>query len=439
MFAQNTDTTPCRANRDDAMAVLRRLRDGGHIAYFAGGCVRDLLLKREPKDWDIATDAPPSRVRELFPRSQAVGAAFGVILVRQRRSQIEVATFRSDGRYVDGRHPEDVTFTNPEADARRRDFTINGLFLDPVNDQVIDYVGGQADLQARLIRAIGDARHRFDEDYLRMLRAVRFAARLGFAIEPGTANAIVTHSPLLTRISPERVAEELRAMLPPQTRLAAWRLLHLLGLLPVIFRFVDVPPGEPDESCAVDGLFAQLPTDAAIPFPLALATAAVQWLWWASPAGSDLRNCFDHAVAAALVRAVRKSLRLSNEECDAMGRTLEGLQPLLADRLPGVATLKRFLARPAADLSRQLLAALAGARLIDETRANWLKESLSSLDTTDYAPVPLITGDDLTQAGLRPGPHFRSMLDAAYDAQLEGRATTREDALRVARDVLEKK
>ena len=228
-------------------------------------------------------------------------------------------------------------------------------------------------------------------------------------------------------------------MLPPPTRLAAWRLLHLLGLLPVIFRFVDVPPGEPDESRSIDRLFGQLSPDAAIPFPLALATAAVQWLWWASPAGSDLRTCFDHPVATGLVRAVRKSLRLSNDECDAMGRTLEGLQPLLADQPPGVATLKRFLARPAADLSRRLLSALAAAQLIDRTRASTLEESLSSLERTEFAPVPLISGDDLTAAGMRPGPQFRPMLDAAYDAQLEGRATTREDALRVARDVLDRR
>src|SRR5882724_7855964 len=204
-----------RSTREDALVVLKRLREAGHVAYFAGGCVRDLLLGAEPKDFDVATDAPPSRVQELFRNTQAVGAAFGVILVRQGGSQIEVATFRADAGYDDGRHPSKVRFTTAEEDARRRDFTINGLFLDPVGGQVIDYVRGQDDLRAGVIRAIGNATERFEEDSLRLLRAVRFAARLGFEIEPGTAAAIKAHAPQLKRISPERIADELRVMLTP--------------------------------------------------------------------------------------------------------------------------------------------------------------------------------------------------------------------------------
>src|SRR5688572_18826647 len=177
------DDSPRSATREDALAVVRRLRDAGHVAYFAGGCVRDQLLGLEPKDYDVATDAPPDRVRQLFSNTQAVGAAFGVILVRHRKSQTEVATFRTDLKYVDGRRPEGVVFTTAEEDARRRDFTINGMFYDPVEDKVIDYVEGQADLQNRVLRAIGDPEHRIDEDRLRMLRAVRFAARFGLTID----------------------------------------------------------------------------------------------------------------------------------------------------------------------------------------------------------------------------------------------------------------
>src|SRR5688500_12446804 len=169
------DDPPRKASREDALAVVRRLRDAGHVAYFAGGCVRDMLLGLEPKDYDVATDAPPDRVRQLFSNTQAVGAAFGVILVRQRKSQIEVATFRTDLKYVDGRRPEGVVFTTAEEDAKRRDFTINGMFFDPVEEKVIDYVGGQEDLQNKLLRAIGEPNHRFEEDHLRLLRAVRFA------------------------------------------------------------------------------------------------------------------------------------------------------------------------------------------------------------------------------------------------------------------------
>src|SRR4051794_4528637 len=180
---------PCR--REDAEVVLRKLRENGHVAYYAGGCVRDLLLGLEPKDWDVATDAPPPRVRQLFPRTQAVGAKFGVILVRENQSVVEVATFRTDGSYKDGRHPTQVQFTTPEQDAQRRDFTINGLFLDPLDhDRVIDFVGGQDDLKHKILCAIGEPSHRFEEDHLRMLRAVRFAARFGLRIDPATFDAI---------------------------------------------------------------------------------------------------------------------------------------------------------------------------------------------------------------------------------------------------------
>jgi tRNA nucleotidyltransferase/poly(A) polymerase len=436
---------PTNSNdRGDALAVLRRLREAGHVAYFAGGCVRDLLLGREPKDWDVATDAPPGRVRELFTHTQAVGAAFGVVLVRHRRSQVEVATFRSDGRYSDGRHPEGVTFTTAEEDAKRRDFTINGLFLDPLatNDadlghadrgsvagRVIDLVGGQADIAARVVRAIGNPNKRFEEDHLRVLRAVRFAARLSFAIEPATAAAIRAHAPLLTRISPERVAEELRTMLPPPTRAEAWRLLNGLELAPVIFRFVDVPPGEPDENRSADGIFSKLEPDRPVAFPLSLAAATVQWFFWAAPIRVDVRQCFEKSTAGRLVGALRRALRLSNEECDAIDGTLQGLLPLTADAPPGVAALKRFLARPTAGLSRKLMAATAAGGGLDAAKAAEVEGQLAKLEQTDYAPPPLITGDDLTAAGFKPGPKFKRMLDAAYDAQLEGRATTRAEAM----------
>src|SRR5438132_61390 len=210
----NPSNKPPKSTREDASAIVRRLRDAGHVAYFAGGCVRDMLLGLTPKDFDVATDAPPQRVRELFSNTQAVGAAFGVILVRHRTSVIEVATFRTDLQYKDGRRPEGVVFTTAEEDAKRRDFTINGLFMDPLDgDKVIDYVGGQEDLRSRTLRAIGEPNHRFEEDHLRLLRAVRFAARFDMTIEATTAQAIARHADHLKRISPERIAEELRMML----------------------------------------------------------------------------------------------------------------------------------------------------------------------------------------------------------------------------------
>src|SRR4051812_5328778 len=433
-FAPSSPAKHC--DRADALLVLRRLRDAGHVAYFAGGCVRDMLLGREPKDFDVATDAPPPRVRELFSNTQAVGAAFGVILVRHRGSQIEVATFRADGQYLDGRRPEEVKFTSAEEDARRRDFTINGLFLDPLeNDRVIDFVGGQDDHKSRRIRAIGEPALRFEEDHLRLLRAVRFAARFGFTIEQGTAAAIRDHAPMLARISPERIAEELRAMLPPPTRVEAWRLLNELKLAVVLFRFVEVPAGEPDDGRTPDTFYSRLAAGETTPFYLAMAAAALQWFWWAAPRSLDVRECFEKKTVARLVGAIRKSLRLSNEECEAIEETLAGIEPLTADGVVRLATLKRFLARQTSGASRLLMAALAEGGELDERRTEALLADLAEIEKTDYAPPPLITGDDLTAAGLSPGPVFKRMLDAADDAQLEGRVNTREEAMAVARQV----
>src|SRR5688572_24859254 len=285
---------PCR--REDALAVVQRLRGAGHVAYFAGGCVRDLLLGLEPKDYDVATDAPPDRVRELFKRTQAVGQAFGVILVRVGRSQVEVATFRAEGEYLDGRRPSEVRFTTAEEDARRRDFTINGLFLDPLTDQVIDYVGGQADLKAKVIRAIGNPDERLEEDHLRLLRAVRFAARFGFEIEPATDAAIRRHAGHLVRISPERVAEELRAMLTPPTRGAAWRMFWDQGLVQQIMRFLPAAPQprfQPGRS-----IFLALHRGEPVSFGLALAAGTLCYQWQLA---ESLHSPWDLLTPAALV------------------------------------------------------------------------------------------------------------------------------------------
>src|SRR3954454_5361661 len=303
------------SDREDAIAVLRRLRDAGHVAYFAGGCVRDELLGITPKDYDVATDAPPPRVRELFTNTQAVGAAFGVILVRQRKSVIEVATFRSDDVYLDGRRPTAVKFTTAEEDAKRRDFTINGLFLDPVENKVIDYIGGREDLKNKIVRAIGEPDHRFEEDHLRLLRAVRFAARFGLTIELATASAIRAHAPQLKRISPERVAEELRLMLTPATRVAAWKMLWELGLARVVFRSLgplreNTAAGSADDRSSI---FLNVSPGAAVPFGLALAAAVVDW----QRDGAEVRGLLEKRQVQRAVNASRQTLRISNDESDA--------------------------------------------------------------------------------------------------------------------------
>ena len=423
-------STSPHPGRDDAVAIVRRLRENGHVAYFAGGCVRDLLLKVEPKDFDVATDATPDRVRRLFANTQAVGAAFGVVLVRHGRSVVEVATFRADGAYDDGRRPTAVTFTDAAHDARRRDFTINGLFLDPLTDAVIDHVGGRADVAARVVRAIGDPDERFAEDHLRLLRAVRFAARLGFAVEPATAAAIRRHAPALKRISPERVGDELRLMLTAPTRSAAWSLLWQLELVPVLFRFLPprTAPHRPDR----DVLLA-LASDAAVPFALATAAGALAYLL--HDPREDLPEALADDAVAAAVRGARQAMRLSNDESDGMAGVLTAVRPLALGAPPTVATMKRFLAKPVAPGGRLLLGALVSVGAVDHSRAKDVEAALADLARGDVAPPPLITGDDLTAAGLRPGPVFRRVLDRVYDAQLEQRVTTREQALALALDV----
>jgi poly(A) polymerase len=424
---------PCE--RDDALAVLRRLRDAGHVAYFAGGCVRDLLLGIESKDFDVATDAPPPRVRQLFTNTQAVGAAFGVILVRHRRSVVEVATFRTDLAYRDGRHPQGVQFTTAEEDAKRRDFTINGLFLDPLDgDRVIDYVGGQEDLKAKRLRAIGNPDERFAEDHLRLLRAVRFAARFGFEIEPTTTAAIIAHAHQLPRIQPERIADELRRMLTAPTRNRAWLLLWMLGLERQVFRMMPERDMQQDAAWMDESrsIFLTLPPrDTPVSFGVALAAATLNDRWQRAGHPDDPRPWLAKAEIAKVVRAMRQSLKISNQESDELEGTLAGAGAMLNDPPPALAAKKRFLATPTAAGARALLDALADVGLFTPKITD-LRAQLSQLEKTDFAPPSLITGDDLTAAGATPGPMFKRALDAAYDAQLEGHATSREAALAIA-------
>lgn len=419
-----------RSGRDDAVAVVRRLRGGGHVAYFAGGCVRDAMLGLEPKDYDVATDAPPARVRELFTHTQAVGAAFGVILVRHGNSVIEVATFRTDGRYADGRRPEAVTFTTAEEDAKRRDFTINGMFLDPIENKVIDYVGGQADLEARVLRAIGEANRRFDEDHLRLLRAVRFAARFSLSIDPATEAAIRAHAEHLKRISPERIAEELRIMLTPASRRRAWELLWALGLMPVIFRHLPERNDSPNAQRAnvQRAILPALAEGAAAPFGLALAALA---LCYRAARRDWVSELLEPAEVRRTVQALRAGLKISNEEADLVAESTQ-LSALLGDAPPTVATMKRFLAQRYSRESRQMLRAIARAEASHATRVAWLDERFEQFLQGDVAPPPLLTGDDLTAAGWKPGPAFKRVLDGVYDAQLEDRVNTKEEALAMA-------
>ncbi len=438
----------------DAMDVLQTLRDAGHVAYFAGGCVRDRLLGKQAKDWDIATNAEPARVRLIFPNTQAVGAAFGVILVHHRRSTIEVATFRADGDYHDGRRPSSVRFADEHTDAARRDFTINGLYWDPIKDRIIDHVGGVDDLQARSIRAIGSPDARLGEDHLRMLRAVRFASRFDFAIESNTARAIRAHHRALVGISPERIADELRAMLRSNSRRQAFHLLASLGLLGIIMRFFDAMPDDHDPAKsssthqtqpsrtsnssieyslpirpALGSIFDRIQPDQPISFGLALAGLVLDWRLTAS--GLPPVDLLTPRAAQQAASLMRRTLRISNDESETIVACLKLSDLLEEDHTPAVARVKRFLARPHSDDARKLLQALARAGH-HTSRIRDIESMRDSFDPATIAPTPLVTGDILVARGHAPGPAFRLALDLAYDAQLEGRITTNAQALELA-------
>jgi len=415
-------TTPDHdPRRRAAERIVHALRHAGHTAYFAGGCVRDMLLGYNPKDYDVATDARPEQVAARFRRTLYVGEAFGVVLVRLDGADVEVATFRAESGYADRRRPDHVEFTDPQHDAQRRDFTINGLFYDPLNQEVIDYVGGQHDLHARLIRAIGNPDQRFDEDYLRMLRAPRFAARLGFTIEPRTRRAIEQEAPRLGLISRERIGMEMNQMLAAVTRTRAAELCQTLAL--------DAPAL--DDECLPGPLpvLAELPPDAG--YPAALAAWAVDRA--VNRTRGPARQALDNLPVAPLVQRWRDALSLSNDQRDILASALQRLPRILDWAERTAAEKKRLLARndwtTLANLARAFIRAHGGANL------DALDHEIQQLHAEGVAPTPLITGDDLIAQGLTPGPRFKHILDTVYDAQLENRVQSRDAALTLARQL----
>ncbi len=399
--------------REFATDVVRRLTEEGYTALFAGGCVRDLLLNRPAKDYDVATTARPEEVRKLFGnrRTLAVGESFGVIIVLGPQSgvQVEVATFRREGDYSDGRRPDHVEYCSPEEDARRRDFTINGMFYDPVDSRVFDYVGGEHDLAARVVRAIGEPHDRMREDKLRMLRAVRFAATLDFQLDETTAAAVRDMAGQLTVVSAERIAQELKKMLVDGHRRRAMELCEDLGLLPVIF-----PELAAGDAAAVRRSFEMLPLLQEPRFELALAV-----LLLALP-------------AEPTVRSLCRRLKLSNDEKE---RTtwLTAHQDELRDapRFP-LAKLKRALAQP---FHQDQLRLLKVKLLVEEADLHpilFCEEFLARTPPDTVNPPPLISGDDLIQLGMSPGPKFRELLEQVRDAQLNEELRTKDEALALA-------
>ncbi len=404
-----------------AVRAVRRLRDAGFTAYWAGGCVRDLLMGLTPSDYDIATDAEPDQVRNLFGRrwTIAVGEAFGVILVRGRPGEgdVEVATFRTEGRYLDGRRPESVRYSSPEEDAFRRDFTINGMFYDPLDERVIDYVGGRIDLAAGLVRAIGDPVERFREDKLRMLRAVRMTARFGFQLDPATAAAVRDHRTEIAVVSRERIAQELKKMLEHERRVQAMELAWQLGLLAAAFPDWPLPSADAVPGDAAAGWHRQMARLAALTDPSFALSLAALWM----------------ELAPALVHHLARGLRLSNEITDRVTRLVEDAALVHAVSSWPLARVKRLLADPIHVDLLALVRADAVARSASLEDVTHLATWRGRLSPEEINPPQLVTGQDLIAAGLRPGPDFKHWLDTIRDAQLNGDIHSRDEALALAR------
>jgi poly(A) polymerase len=438
-----------------ARAVVERVRAAGYSAYFVGGCVRDMLLGRLPRDFDVAASAPPETLLSLFPGSGQVGAHFGVVLVRgemlrdglpcgemprEGPAQVEVATYRSDLEYRDGRHPEAVRFeTDPRQDALRRDFTINGLFLDPASGQVLDFVGGRADLEAGIVRAIGDPERRFREDHLRMLRAIRFAARLGFTIEDGTLAAIRRLAPRIAQVSAERVRDEIARILTEGGARRGFEMLDRSGLLhellPEVERMkgVEQPPEFHPEGDVWTHTMIMLEglREPSIELALGVLLHDVGKPDTFRIAG---RIRFDgHVEKGVKIAAnILKRLRFPLAAVDEV-EALVGNHMKFRD-VPNMreSTLRRFLRLPDFEAHMELhrLDCLSSHGALDYY--DFVRAKQREIPPGQLKPKPLIDGRDLIAAGYKPGPGFSQVLTDVEDAQLEGRVASREEALALA-------
>jgi poly(A) polymerase len=436
-----------------AVSVIRTLRDRGHQAYLCGGCVRDLLLHRQPADYDVTTDATPDQVMRIFPETYAVGAQFGVVLVplpkaddpvpdapaSSKSNAIEVATFRSDVSYSDGRHPDAVRFSrDPREDVERRDFTINGLLMDPISGEVLDFVGGRADLDARLIRTIGEPRQRFTEDKLRMLRAVRFAARFDYQIDPATFTAIQHMARLIHQVSCERVRDELTKMLTEGHARRAFLLLDASNLLHEVLpeisgmKAVEQPPQfHPEGDVFVHTLL--LLQNLPHPCPATLAWGALLHDVGKPPtfrvAPDRIRFDGHVEVGMKMAEEICRRLRFSNDDTEQILALVQHHMRFGQITLMKESTLKKFLRMPKfeehLDLHRMDCQSSHG----DLSSYRFAQEKLAAIPPENMRPAPLVTGDDLIAAGYTPGPRFKEILSAVEDAQLEGRLQSTHDAL----------
>src|SRR6266496_4002763 len=422
-----------------AREVAARLRESGHIAYFAGGCVRDMVRGLIPKDYDIVTDARPEAVQGIFQRTVAVGAHFGVIIVLENGFQFEVATFRSDDAYIDGRHPSAVCFSSPEEDAKRRDFTINGMFYDPVAEEVIDFVGGRSDVAAKLVRAIGDPAQRFAEDRLRMLRAVRFATVLDYKIDSQTWEALVANAPSINQISAERIRDELVRIFLSPNRVRGWDLLDSSGLMRAILPELEAMKGvlQPEQFHPEGDVFQHtrlmlqfLQETVSVPLVCAVLLHDVAKPVTATVDKTGRIRFNEHdRIGAAMTEAIMRRLRFSGAEIEATVEMVR--QHMVFKDVPKmrVAKLKRFMARPTFEDELELhrVDCQGSHRMLDNYE--FLLRKREEFSNEPIIPPPLVRGDDLIAIVLEPSPKFTEILEAVETRQLEGSLRSREEAL----------
>lgn len=423
-----------------ACYLARCLNSAGYQAVFAGGCVRDRLLGIEPKDYDIATSATPAQVVALFPKSNEVGAHFGVVIAKHDGHHVEIATFRTDGSYKNGRRPESVEYATAEEDALRRDFTINGLFENPETGEVIDHVGGRADLAAGVLRAIGNPEARFSEDSLRLMRAVRFATTLGFQIEPHTLAAINDSAELLARISPERIRDEFVKILTSPRRRKGVELLMDTGLMDVFlpeFRALidcEQPPQwhpEGDVYIHTCIMLEMLAPDASIPLCLAvlLHDIAKPPCQTFDEAAGRIRFSGHDAMGAEMAEAILRRLRFSNEVCGAVVPMVARHMQFMNVQQMRTAKLKRFMAERTFPEEMELHRVDCGSSNGFTDNYEFLEKKAAEFAVEPLIPPPLVGGRDLIRLGLTPGPRFKEILELIEIEQLEGRILDREQAM----------
>ena len=422
-----------------ARAIAQRLREHGQAAYFAGGSVRDMVRGLPAKDFDIATDATPEMVQKIFPRTYAVGAHFGVVVVVENELNFEVATFRSDGAYIDHRHPVDVRFSSPEEDAKRRDFTINGMFFDPEKNEVIDFVGGRGDLEKKIIRAIGDAAARFGEDRLRMLRAVRFATVLDYKIDNETWDALVANAASIDEISAERIREELVKIFVSSNRVRGWELLDQSGLMRNILPELEAMKGclQPEQFHPEGDVFRHtklmlglLPEEVSAPLVLSVLFHDVGKPVTATVDETGRIRFNEHdRIGAAMTESIMERLRFSRAEIDAVVEMVG--QHMVFKDVPKmrVAKLKRFMARPTfgEELELHRVDCASSHGMMDNYE--FLLQKREEFANEPIIPPPLVRGDDLIAMGMKPGPKFGEILEAVETRQLEGALKDRQQAL----------